>query len=300
MFSYAGQYFALNPKVIKYHNFARTGFGTTEMLTAGAATTDACGNPWARVAPPVSMAAAVIKQAKKDGFKAYHVTTGGVNNTNWTTVLQQVTKCRAMEWAQANLVPAGRSTMSWAAIGGKAGIVPNGGGCVLRIFNPNPFAADFFSRIGVPAYNGPANYPAITADVTTTVNTLLNAGADKVVWMQYYDITPAQIDIGNFSWRYVRVNAPNWVAGLMPPVGPAVLVSLIDPLHVVAARKITTDLNIAIAAGMPNSPKAALGPPAITVAADIQNTALGGSPHPSAAGHAKMANALNATFNAIP
>jgi hypothetical protein len=301
-FSYAGRYYAGNPNVVKYYNFARTGFGTTEMLNAkGAGTLDACGNAWARVDTPVNLAAAAIKQAKKDGNKAYHVSTGGVNNTNWTQLLSQVTKCRGMEWAQANLMPARWTSFWWAAVGGKAGIVPNGGGCVLKVVNPNPFAMDWFFRVGVPGYNGPANYKAITADVTTVVNALLAAGADKIVWMQYYDITPAQIDVGNFSWTYLRGIAPGWVAGLMPPrVGPAVIIPLVDPVHVVAVKKMTADLNAAVVAGVPANPKVAVGPAVVTLAADIQNTALGGSPHPSAAGHTKMAAALNASFNAIP
>ncbi|HZM75008.1 MAG TPA: hypothetical protein VFC19_04735 [Candidatus Limnocylindrales bacterium] len=32
---------------------------------------------------------------------------------------------------------------------------------------------------------------------------------------------------------------------------------------------------------------------------DIQNTAVGGCPHPSEAGHTKLAATLKATFNAI-
>jgi hypothetical protein len=309
MFSYAGRYFTLNPNIYKYYNFARTGFTTTQMLTAaGRGVTDACGNPWARVASPVDLSVSVIKKAKADGYAAYHVSTGGVNDTNWSTVLQQVSQCRALEWAQANLLPAGRSRIVWSAIGGKGGIIPNGGGCYLRIFAPTilgvPVAQDVFIRVGVPAYNGPAIYPTVTKNVGTIVNKILLAGVDKLVWMLYPDITLAQVDVANFALTYIRrwanANAPAWLAGLIPPRIAPTLIALVDPLHVAAARKAINDLNAAIVKGIPVVVVIfRTAPSPLTVAADFQSTAIGGSPHPSAAGHTKMANTLNATFNAI-
>jgi hypothetical protein len=299
-FSYAGRYFNANANIVKYYNFARTGFGTTEMLgNPGARAADACGNPWARAASPVGLSEAVIRQAKRDGHKAYHVTTGGVNNTNWTDVLQQLTICRGLEWAQANVFPRGRTRFWWAAVGGKAGIVTNGGGCVLQVYSPFFWRQDSFFRIGVPRYDGPAQLPTIRADATTTVNKLLAAGADKIVWMLYYDMTLANVDVANFAWTYVRANAPAWVVGYLPPRIGALNVPLIDPVWVVAVRGLITALNNAIIAGLPANAKVGNVPGALTVAGDIQNTAIGGSPHPSAAGHTKMANALSAKFAAM-
>ncbi len=297
IFSYVHGYFTGNPNVIDYHNMARTGFGTVEMLTAAAGTTDACLNPWARAVSPVPLAAARIAKAKADGHKAYHVSTGGVNNTNWTTVLSQLVKCRAMEFG-VNIIPG--SSINWAAVGGRAGIVTNGGGCVMRVRNPNPFAADWFFRIGVPRYDGPAQAAAITAGVRAAANAILAAGADKLVWMLYYDINPANIDIGNFGWRFLRVNAPGWVAGLLPPVIGPVLQPLIDPMWVGAVRALINRLNADIVAGIPANAKVRAQPAPIFLAADIQVTALGGSPHPSVAGHAKLTATLTAAFNAIP
>jgi hypothetical protein len=300
-FSYAGRYYNANANIVKYYNFARTGFGTTEMLgNPGAAAGDSCGNPWARAAAPVGLSEAVIRQAKRDGYKAYHVTTGGVNNTNWTDVLGQITTCRGLEWAQANLMPRGTSRFWWAAVGGKAGIVTNGGNCVLQVFNPFNRRRDAFFRIAVPRYNGPAQLPVVTADVTTTVNKLLGAGADKIVWMLYYDITLANVDIGNFGYTWLRGKAPGFVRNLMPPRGRALNVALIDPGQAVAVRGLITALNNAIIAGIPANAKVATQAGVLAVVADIQNTAIGGSPHPSAAGHTKMSNALAAKFTAIP
>ena len=308
MFSYAGRYFTLNPNIYKYYNFARTGFTTTQMLTAaGAGVTDACGNPWARVASPVDLSVSVIKKAKTNGYAAYHVTTGGVNDTNWSTVLQQVSQCRALEWAQANLIGPARSRMVWTGPGGKAGQIPNGGGCYLRVFSPTvvgiPVAQDVFIRVGVPAYNGPAIYPTVTKNVTAIVNKIIAAGADKFVWMLYHDITLGQVDVANFALTYIRrwanANAPAWLAGLLPPRIAPTLIALVDPAHVAATKKAINDLNAAIVKGIPNNAKVKTAASPIAVAADIQTTAIGGSPHPSAAGHTKMANTLNATFNAI-
>jgi hypothetical protein len=300
-FSYAGRYYNANANIVKYYNFARTGFGTTEMLSnPGARAADGCGNPWARAASPVGLSEAVIRQAKRDGYKAYNVSTGGVNNTNWTDVLEQVTKCRGLEWAQANLFPRGRTRFWWAAVGGKAGIVTNGGGCVLQVYSPFWWRRDAFVRIGVPRYDGAGKLATITADATTTVNTLLAAGADKIVWMLYHDITLANVDIANFAWTWVRSNSPAWVVGYLPPRIGALNVQLIDPVQAVAARGVITALNNAIIAGIPNNAKVATQAGVLTVAADIQNTSIGGSPHPSAAGHTKMATALAAQFVAIP
>ncbi|HEY0640392.1 MAG TPA: hypothetical protein VGD67_22405 [Pseudonocardiaceae bacterium] len=296
-FSYAGKYFDnLNPNVIEYYNFARTGFGTGDMLAAGAAKLDSCTNAWARPFAPVPLADAVIRKAKADGHKAFYVTTGGVNNTNWTDVLKQLVKCRGMEFMQ-NAIP--RSSIAWNAIGGRAGIVTNGGGCTLRVRNVAIFGQDFFHRIGVPRYDGPAQAAGITRDVTNIVNTILAAGADKIVWMLYYDITPANVDLGNFGWTYVRSFAPAWVAGLLPPrIAPANQ-PLIDPMWVGAVRALVNNLNAAIVAGIPANRKVRAQAAPGFLAADIQNTAIGGSPHPSAAGQTKLSNTLNAAFNAI-
>lgn len=297
IFSYAGRYFTNhNPNVIEYYNFARTGFSTGDMLGANAGTGDACGNAWGRAGSPVALADAVVRKAKADGRKAYFVTTGGVNNTNWTTVLSRLIECRAMEFMQ-NIIP--RSSLAWNAVGGKAGIVTNGGGCTLRVRNLAIFGMDYFRRVGVPRYDGPIQVPGITADVTRVLNTMIAAGADKMVWMLYYDINPANVDIANFGLKNARANSPQWVVDLLPVQINANNQPLVDPLWVGAVRNLVNALNAAIVAGVPNNARVRAQPAPGFVAADIQNTAIGGSPHPSVAGQTKLSNTLNAAFRAL-
>jgi hypothetical protein len=297
VFSYAGRYYEAEPNVIDYHNMARTVFSTTRMLSAAAGDTDACGNKWDRAVPPVDLAAARIAKAKADGHKAYHVTTGGVNNTNWSPLLAQVIKCRAMEFG-INAVPG--ASFSWAGVGGRNGIVPNGGGCVARFTNPFPFTPDWFHRIGVPKFNGADQSKAITDGVKETVKKITDAGADKLVWMLYYDISAANIDIGNAGWSYLRSVAPQWIVDLLPPKVEPHVEPLIDPGWVGATRRIIQQLNTDIAAGLPaDNPKVKAQAAPIFLARDMQETALGGSPHPSADGQKKLAAELRKAFAAI-
>jgi len=303
--SYAGRYYDnLNPNIVEYYNFARTGFTTGDIRNAAAGARDSCNNQWNRAFAPLPLADAVIRQAKADNRKAYFVTTGGVNNTNWTEVLSQLVKCRALEWATV-VVP--RSNVQWDAAGGRGGIVTNGGSCRMRI--RGIFNDYFFERIGVPRYDGPAQHAAITADVTAILRTVTAAGADKMVWMLYYDLTPGNIDISNFGLMFVRDTAPAWVVGLLPArVAPAA-VPIIDPMWVASVRGLITALNNAIIAGVTAAATPPVGPPDPRIvsraapafaAADIQDTAIGGCPHPSAAGHTRLSNTLDAAYRAIP
>lgn len=300
VFSYAQRYFDANGSIVDYENFARTGFDTGLMLAAGPGNTDACTNFWARGSSPVGLAAARIAKAKADKHKAYHVTTGGANNTNWATILKQLAKCRAMEYAAINLNPGGVLRMIWGSEEGKAGIITKGGGCALWFDNPLPAGEDYYYNVDIPPYNGAAALPRISADVNTIVNTLLAAGADKLVWMLYYDITPAQVDVGNFGWTLLRSVAPEWAKGYIPPTTTPWMWTLLDPLWVPAVKALQSDINFAIWWGMPSDQRAMVAFPPTFTAADMQVTAGGGSPHPSPAGHAKLAATLAAVFNQIP
>jgi hypothetical protein len=308
LFSYASRYAALNPSVYKHYSLARTGFSTTQMLNAtGKAEVDGCKTPWDRVASPVNLSVSVIKKAKVDGYAAYHVTTGGVNDTNWSEVIQGVTQCRAMEWAQANIKTLSKeSSFAWNAIGGKAAIVPVGGACTLRIFSPTffgvPLHTDAFIHIAVPKYDGAGLGAAITKNVTATVNAIVGAGVDKFVWMLYPDITLAQVDVANFALKYARLattKLPDWAQGYLPPMIAPTLVVLIDPVHAVAAKKAITDLNAAIVLGIPNNARVKTAASPITLGTEFQTTAVGGSPHPSEAGHKTMAKTLDTTYKGI-
>jgi hypothetical protein len=107
-FSYAGKYFDINKQITAYYNFARTGFTTDAIRNASVKnkTTDACGNDWGRNDTPLNLAVNAVKAAKAAKSAAYVVATGGVNNTNWTTVVAQLAECQGMEFA-ANTLLAG-------------------------------------------------------------------------------------------------------------------------------------------------------------------------------------------------
>lgn len=296
-FSYVGRYYAnLNANVVEYYNFARTGFGTRQMQAAIPATEDTCGNQWNRTFAPMVLADAVVRKAKADGRKAYFVADGGVNNTNWTDVLKQLVKCRGMEFVQ-NALP--RSEFTWDAAGGRAGVVTNGGSCTLRVRNPFGRRWDFVRRIDVPTYNGAIHFNTIRDDARDIVNAMIAAGADKIVWMLYYDINPANVDIANFGWLLARRNAPGWLVGLIPPRIDPALQPLIDPMWVGAVRTLVTDLNNAIRARIPVNPKVRVQAALAMLPGDLQVTAIGGSPHPNARGQTKLSEHLDAGFRAI-
>ena len=316
-FSYAGLYFGLNKQIISYYNFARTGFSTDNIRTAVAATTDACGNPWNRNDTPLNLAVSVIKRAKAAGSAAYFVTDGGVNNTNWTTVVSKLAECQGIGFA-ANTLLAGvpgvtvnfyyvvpKVLPTDPPLGLQKNIIKMGGACYTVVKLGGPFPQTWWSRVAVPQYNGPgsANPSALSAqigpDAAAIVNAVLAAGADKVVWLLYYDITPANIDVANLGLATAQAKFPAWAAKFLPATVTPFNVSLIDPLYAGDVRTLVTNLNTTIQNAIPvNAKVTALIPPALT-ANDLQNTGLGGSPHPNASGHTKLANALSAAYNAL-
>ncbi|GHJ47555.1 hypothetical protein Cs7R123_48970 [Catellatospora sp. TT07R-123] len=298
-FSYAGRYARAAGNVVEYYNFARTGYGTAEMR--GRVTrADSCGNGWNRPASPVGLADAVVRKAKQAGHLAHYVTTGGINNTNWTSVLEQLTICRAMEAAAPWMNAVFWTGFQWNAPG-RQNIVTQGGSCTMSI--TISWIGTAFIRVGVPAYDGPAQLPTITADVAAIVNTMLAAGTDKIAWMMYYDLTPAQIDIGTFANFYLRSYLtawlPGWVVSRIPNI-PPIFQPLIDAQWVAAVQALTTNLNNAIRAGLPANARVVAVAPPVLFAGDIQSTALGGCPHPGASGHSKLATALAAAYNGMP
>jgi streptogramin lyase len=317
-FSYAGRYFRMSLTAVEYWNFARTGYGTGDMLdpTPGA---DACGNAWTGdaaaggVKSPADSAAAVISAAHAKGYNTYYVTTGGVNNTNWTSVLGSLAICRAWANASTMLGPYGlgavTATVTWNAAGGEQGIFPAGGTCTLTVAYPGG-TATWTQK--VPAYNGLAGIPCsqpppggpelacINADATTIVNKELAAGADKVVWMQYYDMTLANVDVGDLLWAYLR--SVGYFAGVLPAQPPRYLVPLLDPLWQPAAKSFINQLNVAIFNGINSagSPKVKMGYPGIVDSTNIQATGIGGSPHPNSAGQLNMALLLRKVLSQLP
>jgi hypothetical protein len=308
-----------------YYNFARTGFTTRQMLTAGAATTDACGNKWGdtirnpalRASTPFALVQRAAGYEKAKGRKVAWITTGGVNNTNWTGLLINYTACdllgrvsrgNAALRATSTFVvtPTGRAahTFDGTISDGQSltSLLQLGGTCnfsIPRVVN---------QTFTVPLFDIATSGPVITADVSTMVAAGLVAGIDKIVWVGYYDMSLATIDIGGA------------LAGLGVP--PATITAILAALRQVGIQPIVPfvsgggargivvqgyldKLDDAICQGVGVGAlraQLALAPIPVpgtascsrwrdagfTAATDMQNTAPGGSPHPSTAGHAKL------------
>ncbi|WP_147252503.1 hypothetical protein [Micromonospora endolithica] len=307
IFSYAGKYVANhNRNVTEYFNFARTGMGTGEIRGAGPGHADACRNPWARNSPPIDLADRAIRQAKADRKAAYFVTTGGVNNTNWTEVLTGIAKCGTADHykdlVQRYFDQHGqlfKAITEWYDLAGKVTTKPNvinGGSCDVRIEGDRSGIRYVHRRIEIKAYDGPAHYAAIKADVESIVEQVLDAGADKVVWMGYYDISRAGFDIGMFAETY-RAALDKEVLGLLPGQIPSDVRDLIDdPGWKATVQRWTQEINAVILAGLPRHDRVRFAPPPALGPGDIQQTGLGGCPHPNEPGHRKLAAVLDNVF----
>jgi lysophospholipase L1-like esterase len=307
-FSYAGRYaFNLNRNVVEYYNFARTGMTTSDILGAGPDFKDACTNSWGRDSSPSQLAQRAIRQAKAEKKAAYFVSTGGINDTNWTSVLKALTICGTLDYykelVQAYLTQHNipfQPIMSWYDLAGNYAAksrVIYGGACHLTLKGDGSGADYLHKRVDIPTYNGPDLYNAIKERVSDTIDEMLGAGADKVVWMGYYDISPAKLDFGAFAETY-RQQVPEGMQKYLPAQIPwSERYLLDDPGWQAAIGQWTTQMNATLLAAIPDSPKARLAPPPGLGTSDIQKTGLGGCPHPNAAGHDKLANALAQTFN---
>ena len=315
--SYAGKYVsAINNSVVTYYNFARTGMGTPEILGAGANYVDSCENLWARAFPPLQLAEAAVAKAKQDAKKAYYVTTGGINNTNWTDVASGIGMCglaeflriQMVQWFIRNRLPLNAVMRYYDTMGRPIGrdAVIRGGACQVMLQEnltgdaPRDITIDRL-RFPVPVYNGPAQYARITADANTITTRMLNAGADKMVWMGYYDITPAKVAIGAFANTYVQnTDLPAVVKGALPNIPMVNMDLIVAPAWKQQVQVWTNDLNKAIKDSiLPNDPKIKFQRPPALGADKIQKTMIGGCPHPNLSGHDDLAGSLDAAFRAL-
>ncbi|MDG4820521.1 hypothetical protein O7635_01470 [Asanoa sp. WMMD1127] len=307
MFSYAGKYATnLNRNVVEYFNFARTGYTTSDILGAGWDTPDACHNPWHRNSSPADLAERAIRQAKAEKKAAYFVSTGGVNDTNWTEVLTALTECGTIDYykqfAQEYFTKHNKpwqAVMKWfdgqGNYAAKSAVI-NGGSCHLRVEGDITDHDYFHKKIDVPVYNGPTHYNAIKQRVTDIIETMLAAGADKVVWMGYYDISPARLDFGAFGETY-RQKVSKVLQDMLPGRIPfSVRPLLDDPGWQQTVGQWTAAMNNAIWQGVPQNEKVRFVTPPALRSGDIQQTGLGGCPHPNEPGHTALANALDRTF----
>ncbi len=157
--------------------------------------------------------------------------------------------------------------------------------------------------ITVPAFDLPTTGPGITADVATMVRGAVAAGIDMITWVGYYDIAPATINISAAltAWGFPRTLV-NWILPKLRSWGVPTMFPLArNAVQTAILHSNQTDLNTAICAGVTAGAAAAPAgtvqcttwqAPGFAAAADIQSTVIGGMPHPSAAGHAKLKNML--------
>jgi len=307
--SYVGQYSDTNTSVVEYYNFARTGFDTQQMLTAGTDEKDACDNKWGRGSPPVTLADTAIRKAKTDERKAYFVTTGGVNNTNWTKVAEGIAKCGVVDEFRRHIqkyivdkkLP-WTATLHWFDADGKEiakGKAILGGACHGKVKGDLTDVTYIHKRIEIPTYDGPDKYKQIGTDAKDIVNKMLTAGADKIVWMGYYDLTPAKINVGNFAETY-RLKLSEKVQGWLPGKIPSYEVELVsDDDWKKTAKKWIGELNAAVKDNLPANAKVKFQAAPELDADKIQKTMVGGCPHPNKPGHAELAKTLDTAFKAI-
>jgi hypothetical protein len=301
----------------KYYNYARTGYSTKTMLVAPPGTTDACGNVWGKPAPPIGMVLNTAAWEKANLRKVSWVTTGGVNNTNWSAMLSNFVQCSFLQSVtSANRLARNGGVVSLTitptstaphTIDGTPNdtlilnlLLSRGGTCSLT-WSVGLTSGSML--ITVPVFNLPTTGPGITADIAAMVGAAVAARIDKITWVGYYDISPATINVraALTAWGF----NPTLVNWMMPRLG-AWGVPTMFPLARNATQTATlhtnqTDLNTAICAGVAFGAFAAPAgtvqcttwqAPGFAAAADIQSTVIGGMPHPSAAGHAKLKNML--------
>jgi hypothetical protein len=327
-FSYAYGVFTGDPRfgAGAYYNFARTGFDTRQMLTAGAATTDACNNKWGdtirnpalRASNPFALVLRAAGYEMAKGRKVAWATTGGVNNTNWTGLLINYAACDLLgRVSRANAVLRNTSTFVVTPTGQAAhtfdgtiadgqsltGLLQRGGTCNFSI--PRVVNRTFT----VPLFNIATSGPVITADITTMVSGGLVAGISKIVWVGYYDMSLATINISGALaglgvpaatiTAILRVLAQAGIGQIVPFVSGGgarglVVQGYLDQLDDAICKGVGLG---ALSAQLLIAPIPVPGTASctrwkdagFTAATDMQDTAPGGSPHPSTAGHAKLA-----------
>jgi hypothetical protein len=299
-----------------YYNYARTGYTTSAMRFATPGTTDACANVWGKAAPPFGMVLNTAAWEKSQKRKVAWVTTGGVNNTNWSTMLAEFVKCsfyqnvgaanasgRNLGLFKVTITPNGVAPHvvngTYADIQALNLLLARGGKCLVD-FNVPPIGPGQLPIVIVPAFNLPAVAPGITADVSAMVSGAVAAKIDKIIWVGYYDISPATIDvIGAIKAWGINPAVADWLIPRLGGWGIPTMFPIARDLMVRSTLQANlTALNNAICQGVTAG---SVGAPAgvatctrfpsagFTAAGDIQNTVMGGMPHPSGAGHSKLA-----------
>src|SRR5688572_33299335 len=83
------------------------------------------------------------------------------------------------------------------------------------------------------------------------VKEMLEAGADHIFWMLYYDLTPAEVDIARFGREYVGALPGAYAKAVILQLLPETkVVKLLDPFFHDQGKQIRADLNSAIVGGV--------------------------------------------------
>jgi hypothetical protein len=315
-----------------YYNFARVGFDTTQMLTVTKKDPDSCGTPWDRTLTvprlakhtPFGLVLTAAKYEIQDKKRdVAWVTTGGVNDTNWLGargpgitgadvwwggVLLPYSACELLRVAALStefmrrsssftVTPTGRAPLVFRADNPvengqyMQALLGDGGTCEITV------ARQRVARFVVPKFNIATSGPTIKGNIASMVTDGLKAGIKRIVWVGYYDMSWAEVDIRGLlqamipSERYVnlimRQGLPERVPMFSAQAQPMV-------------QGFLGQLDSYICAGVDAGAKAAGNVPGTAActnwqwpgfngAADMQSTVVGGTPHPSQQGMAKLA-----------
>jgi hypothetical protein len=235
-----------------------------------------------------------------------------VNNTNWSTMLKNYVECSAIESIAHQLAILGSLRIFTMTITPTGVAAHNVDGSSSDILSLNLLLANGgtcrYSGVGgiagtklvtVPAFNLPTTGPGITADISAMVGAAVAAKIDKITWVGYYDISPATIDIAAALSMWAPTPAlGTWFQSQWAAFGlPASFPLSRNATQTATFQRDETDLSTAIckgvAAGAAGAPAGTAScttwqTPGFAASTDIQSTVVGGMPHPSAAGHAKL------------
>jgi hypothetical protein len=307
---------------------ARTGWTSGDSMALNP-NADTCGGTWiaAGTWTPEQVAET---WAVQEPVKAKRIVIGdgGINDKDWSTSLGWLAACNLMQsfaaFYNADPTSSGRARLAIAVtpppgIAARVGdLLKFGGTCTImvtptiRIVGNGVIGRLINGRaITVPAFEYTA---AELAQIQANVAALKNAvtpWAGKLIWLRYYDIVTAQIDVRGGLPALVAANAGQWgwiagpAAGLIPGRLIANTVNTVPFFSWAYIRTLRDQVNGAVFAGLgcpgafgnPGGPtdcsggaKTVLftGVPAVWNANSMQRTVRGGMPHPSLIGAAQL------------
>jgi hypothetical protein len=250
------------------------------------------------------------------------VTTGGVNDTNWLSarvagqapdwfagVLLPYSACEVL--ASASLANFFMRHSSWFTVTPEGmepytfdagnpvknsqymqALLSTGGTCALQVAKFRPI------RFQVPKFNIATSGPTIAANVATMVQGGLQAGIKKIIWVGYYDMSWAKVDIRGLL--QAMIPSETVVNFIMSRAGLPETMSIFSNRATPVVQGFLSQLDGKICEGVDAGVKAA-GNVGGTAACtnwqwanfnspdDMQTTVVGGMPHPSLQGMAKLA-----------